>query len=72
MGKQMTYWLFIGMFQGIVDKTKAFRNIYEAKKVFHDFTEFEWDKVCSDEETTIELEYSDFAGSTIKELQIEP
>lgn len=71
MGKQMTYWLFIGMFQGLVSETKAFRKIEDAEKAFLNYTKLNWDKVNLYEKTYTELTYGDYAGSQIQELQIE-
>ena len=72
MGKDMTFWVFIGMFQGIIDKTMAFRKIEDAKKAFRKYTEFDWDEICSDKDAIEHLEHTKFSGSTIEELQIEP
>lgn len=72
MGKDMTFWLFIGVWRGLVDKTRAFRKIEDAKKAFFEFTGFDWDKVTSNEKTCKELHSGDFFASTIEELQVEP
>ena len=72
MGKQMTFFLFIGMFQGLVDQTRAFRKEEDAEIAFHEYTGYEWEKVNSDKKTWEELGYSNFGGSEIQELQIEP
>lgn len=71
MGKDMTFFLFIGMFQGLVDQTKAFRREKDAEKAFYDYTNLDWGKVCLDEKTCEELTYGNFGGSVIIELQIE-
>jgi len=71
MGKDMTFWLFIGIFQGIVSETKAFRKIEDAKKAFYNFSGFDWDRVNVDERTCEEFSCADFSGSQISELQIE-
>jgi len=71
MGKQMTFFLFIGMFQGLNDQTRAFRKEEDAEIAFHEYTGYEWDKVNSDDKTCEEFSYTDFAGSEIQELQIE-
>lgn len=71
MGKEMTFFLFIGIFQGIVSETKAFRKEEDAKQAFYDFTNLDWDKVTSNNENCRVLDYSDFGGSQISELQIE-
>ncbi|MCK4384695.1 MAG: hypothetical protein KAW52_00385 [candidate division Zixibacteria bacterium] len=72
MGKQMTFFLFIGMFQGLVDETKLFRKEKDAEKAFYDYTKLDWGKVCLNEKDCEELTYGNFAGSEIQELQIEP
>lgn len=72
MGKQMTFWLFIGLFQGMVDRTMAFRKIEEAKKAFEEYTGYYWDKITEDQEALEEFDCTKFSGSQISELQIEP
>jgi len=72
MGKDMTFWLFIGMFRGLVDVTRAFRKIEDAKKAFQDYTKHDWDEVTADEKICEKLHSGDFFGSQIEELQIEP
>ncbi len=71
MGKDMTYYLFIGMFQGLVSMTKAFRKEKDAKEAFYNFTGFEWDLINTEEKTYIELGGGDYIGSQVSELQIE-
>lgn len=73
MGKDMTFFLFIGMFQGIVAETKAFRKEEDAKRRFFEFTDhkYDWDLVNEMEYACERLGNSDYAGSQISELQIE-
>ena len=52
MGKDMTFFLFIGMFQGLNDQTRAFRKEEDAEIAFHEYTGYEWEKVNSLEKTT--------------------
>ena len=72
MGKDMTFWLFIGMFQGIVDKTKVFRKEEEAEKAFYEYTNYEWDKITKDDQAYEDFDCSNFSGSQILETHIEP
>ena len=72
MGKDMTYWLFIGMFQGIVNITRVYRKEEQAVEAFKECLGFDWDKVNTDEKVCAKLDCSDFSGSVITELQIEP
>lgn len=73
MGKDMTFYLFIGLYKGIIDVTRAFRTEKQAVAAFDDYTGRSYEKITNDEE-----EYTDFheqnknAGSKIEELQIEP
>ena len=71
MGKEMTFFLFIGMFRGIVSETKAFRKEKRAKQAFKEFTGFDWELINTEETTYIELNEGDYIGSCIEELQIE-
>ena len=72
MGKDMTFFLFIGMFQGLNDQTKAFRKEKKAEHAFKEYTGYDWNKVNSDVKICDEFGDTDFAGSEIQELQIEP
>ena len=72
MGKDMTFFLFIGMFKGLIDQTKAFRKEEDAEFAFYEFTALDWGEVCLNEKTCEELAYGSFGGSVIIELQIEP
>ena len=72
MGKDMTFWLFIGIYKGIVGETKAFRKEDQAKQAFLDYTGYNWEAVTEDEGI-----YSDFCeghynGSQVSETQVEP
>lgn len=71
MGKDMTFFLFIGMFQGLNDQTRAFRKEKKAEHAFKEYTGYDWQKVASSVETNDEFGNSDYAGSEIQELQIE-
>ena len=71
MGKQMTFWLFIGMFSGLVANTKAFRKEDDAKQAFLDYTGYNWEAVTSDPQVTGMLDTTKYTGSCIQELQIE-
>lgn len=72
MGKDMTYWLFIGMFQGIVNITRVYRKEEQAAEAFKECLGFDWNKVNSSVEVAAKLDCSDFSGSQISELLIEP
>lgn len=74
MGKDMTFWLFIGMFQGVVDQTKIFRKEKKAVAAFDDYTGENYKELTADEEKWHEFHdcNDDYTGSNIYELQIEP
>jgi len=72
MGKDMTFFLFIGMFQGLVDITKAYRKEEQAEEAFKEYTSLDWGEVCLNEKDCEELAYGKFGGSLVIELQIEP
>lgn len=74
MGKDMTYWLFIGMFQGIVGQTQLFRKEEQAVQAFNDYTDEDYDKLIADPEALDEFHQcnDNYTGSNIYELQIEP
>lgn len=73
MGKDMTFFLFIGMFQGVVGQTQLFRKEEQAVKVFNDYTDEDYKKLMADEEALDEFHQcnDDYTGSNIYELQIE-
>lgn len=71
MGKQMTFFLFIGMFQGLNDQTRAFRKEKQAEEAFEKYTGYEWPRVNSNKKIYEQFGYTDYAGSEIQELQIE-
>lgn len=71
MGKDMTFFLFIGMFQGLNDQTRAFRKEKKAEHAFKEYTGYDWQKVISDPQTNEGFGDTDYAGSEIQELQIE-
>jgi len=72
MGKDMTFWLFIGMFQGVISETKVFRKEEQAILAFYEYTEIDWAKLHSNEQAYEEFDCGDYSGSQILELQIEP
>ena len=71
MGKQMTFFLFIGMYSGLVAKTKAFRKEEDAKQAFLDYTGYNWEAVNTDPQIMEMIDTTKFTGSCIEELQIE-
>ena len=71
MGKQMTFFIFIGMHSGLVAETKAFRKEEGAKQAFLDYTGYNWEAVTSDDQIMEMLDATHFTGSCIEELQIE-
>lgn len=71
MGKQMTFFLFIGMFSGLVAETKAFQKEEDAKQAFLDYTGFNWEAVNSNVLIMEMFDATKFTGSYIEELQIE-
>ena len=71
MGKDMTFWLFVGIYKGIIGKTKAFRKEEDAKQAFLDYTGYNWEAVTSDEQIYSMLSEGHYNGSMIEELQIE-
>lgn len=74
MGKQMTFFIFIGMFQGVVSETKAFRKEEQAIKAFDDYTGEDYVGLTADPDMWAEFhECNDkYTGSMIHELHIEP
>ena len=72
MGKDMTYFLFIGMFEGLVAETQLFQKEEGAKGAFLDYTGYNWEAVTSDDQIMEMLDATKFTGSCIQELQIEP
>lgn len=71
MGKDMTFFLFIGMFSGLVAVTKAFRKEEDAEMAFHEYTGLNWEAVNSDPQVMEMLDATKQTGSCIQELQIE-
>jgi len=72
MGKDITFFLFIGMFSGLVAEAKAFRKEEDAEMAFHEYTGYNWEAVTSDDQVMEMLDATKYTGSCIQELQIEP
>lgn len=73
MAKKITIWLFVGMFQGIVSETRAFRKEDEAIKAFDQYTGLSYRELVKDHEKWTEFQENNdkYTGTTIHEVKLE-
>lgn len=68
--EEMTYFLFLGMFQGLNNIARIFRKEKHAEEAFKEYTGFKWSKVNSSDKVCEKFGYTDFAGSEIQEIEV--